>query len=794
MTAGISDDIPALFSLSFALGEYNGTIPGSNEKIRKHRRKRGTFMKIAVMTWFHYDNYGTVLQAASLVKLLREFGHEAEIIDYFPQERVLRMPPGSSRAQFIRRFRRLRNNDRTAKNPVITTQVSGEAFERFRKDHLPLTDYCATLTDLERLNDRYDAFVCGSDRIWLPMYFDPRFFLDFVHDPLRMIAYAPSILDTGETDEHVLKKMQELIGRFTHLSVREEEGRHFLGESFGKKTKEPAAPLLLVDKEEWGSRLQLPGEEEEHYLLAVFQGDNRSYWDAAEKLAARLELKLRIIPVRSLDLMREGAVTDPIGPVDYISMIRNADYICTDSYHATLLSLLFEKQFCSFERYAGRENLVLNRRIRHILSAVSLSSRLYAIDAPLERYLEAIDYIPVNYKINALKITSREFMQTSLDAVAAHVQETSPAKRHILQGYELCSGCGACTAACEQSALQVVRQDDGFLRAVVEEEKCIRCERCRMVCPFQNEQSGKNVAEGWLLSYQDEEDAFRQDASAGALCSRLERLLHKEGRAVAGCVFDEQTQTALHTLVLPEDDQSGLDAHKGSKHMPGDFSGALNKLKEYSGPAAIFGLPCQIEGARKLFWDRNDILYIEIVCGGVPSYLLYEKYKRSFKGRARLNSDSFALAVSYRQLPGQGRFVKVTDGAAEKIIPRKKDAFTRVTDSGVYFGEACYECRWRDRSSADLRIGDYRFGLHSNEETSQSICICMTPEGRQLLNHLMTEGYWEGLHKLSMEEYLTKMPGINPPRPVFYEELSEKFQDEKMSLHKIINEYVKPFE
>ena len=70
----------------------------------------------------------------------------------------------------------------------------------------------------------------------------------------------------------------------------------------------------------------------------------------------------------------------------------------------------------------------------------------------------------------------------------------------------------------------------------------------------------------------------------------------------------------------------------------------------------------------------------------------------------------------------------------------------------------------------------------------------MTPEGRQLLNHLMTEGYWEGLHKLSMEEYLTKMPGINPPRPVFYEELSEKFQDEKMSLHKIINEYVKPFE
>lgn len=751
-------------------------------------------MKIAVMTWFHYDNYGTVLQAASLVKLLRQFGHEADIIDYFPQDRILRMPKTSRSGRVLRRFMKARQASAGGKNPIITTQISGETFDLFRAQNMTLTDYCATLTDLERLNDEYDAFVCGSDRIWLPMYFDPRFYLDFVQDPLRMIAFAPSILDTGDTDPLILKKMQTLISRFTHLSVREEEGRHFLGEMFGKKTQELADPLLLVDREEWGSKLQLPGEEEEHYLLAVFQGENRSYWDAADKLAARLGLTFRIIPIRSQDLTRTGALTDPVGPVDYISIIRNADYICTDSYHATILSLLFEKQFCCFERFTRRGQLALNIRIRHILDAVGLGSRLYSIDAPLERYLEMIDYIPVNYKLEALKITSREFLRSSLEKVEAHVAEAQEKKRHILQGYSLCSGCGACAVVCEQQAVQVNLQEDGTLRAVVDEEKCIRCGRCRMVCPFQNEAQGKTVAEGRLLSYQDEEDGLRINASAGALCARLSRILHEKGWAVAGCVFDEETQHAMHTVVLPEDDALLLDAFRGSKYMQSDFSSALSILSSQEGPSAIFALPCQIDAARKVFWNREDILYIEILCGGVPPYLLYEKYRKSFRGRSGLHAENFALALSFRQVPQQGRYVRVTDGDSEKVIPRQKDAFTRVTDSRIYFCESCYECRWRERSAADLRIGDYRIGLPSDLETMESSCLCMTEKGKQLLNDLMTSGYWEGLHKKNLEQYLMQSPGGNPPRPVFYEELCSRFQDEKVSLSKILGEYVKPFE
>ena len=752
-------------------------------------------MKIAVMTWFHYDNYGTVLQAAALVKLLRQFGHEADIIDYFPQEHVLCLPRISRRRRLFRRF--LRSGRPTAAvsgNPVITTRISGEVFDRFRSETMTLTDYCATLTDLERLNDEYDAFVCGSDRIWLPMYYDPRFYLDFVNDPLRMIAYAPSILDTEDIDPLVMEKMKALISRFTYLSVREEEGRKLIGEVFGKKTQELADPLLLVDREEWGSRLQLPGEDEEHYLLAVFQGENRSYKDAADKLAARLGLVLKMIPIRSADLKMAGAIADPVDPVEYMSLIRNADYICTDSYHATIIALLFEKQFCTFERYTKRDQLPLNIRVRHILDSVGLISRLYTIDAPLERYLEVIDYIPVNYKINALRITSKEFLRTSLEKVEAHAAETQERKRHILQGYSLCIGCGACEAVCEQHAVKVELQDSGELRAVVDEEKCVHCERCRMVCPFQNEAQGKTIAESTLLSYQDEEEEMRLNASAGALCARLSEILHDSGMAVAGCVFDEATQKAFHTMVLPEDDKEALSGFKGSKFMQSGFSSVLQALSGREGPAVIFGTPCQIEGARRVFWNRNDIVYIEIICGGVPPYLLYEKYRRSFRGRQGLNAESFAIVPSFRQVPQSGRYVRVSDGASEKVIPRKKDAFTRVIDSRVYLCEACYECRWRDRSAADLRIGDYRMGVPADLETSQSICICMTPKGRDLLNQLMIAGYWEGLHKRKLEDYLIQTPGGNPPKPVFYEEMRAKFMDEKTAIAKILNDYVKPFE
>ena len=248
------------------------------------------------------------------------------------------------------------------------------------------------------------------------MNFDPRFYLDFVKDPERMIAYAPSILETDNTDPMVTERMKELISRFRHISVREENGRRYLNDVFVTKALELADPTLLIAPDEWDGALQLPSSGDDHgdrYMLVMFRNPSRSYQDAAATLAARLLLPQIIIPIHESDLKLENAITDSVGPNQFVSLIRNADYICTDSYHGIALALSFQKEFCCFERFTDRKVLQLNDRVRYILDAVGLRSRLYNPETSIEQYITPIDFIPVNYKL------SREDIQSMVEAASA---------------------------------------------------------------------------------------------------------------------------------------------------------------------------------------------------------------------------------------------------------------------------------------------------------------------------------------------------------------------------------------
>ncbi len=908
-------------------------------------------MKIAIMTWFHYDNYGTVLQAAALVKALQNRGHQVDVIRYFPKEQVYSIPTKNLKKALVKRVRSQRQ---TEQNPPIVSVIAGEAFNAFREQYMTFTDYCSTLTDLESLNNSYDAFICGSDLIWLPRYFDPRYYLDFVKDTDCMIAYAPSLLDDGEADPTVLTRMGDLIRRFKHLSVREETGRKMLDSVFEIHTEEVADPVLMLSVEEWNSMIDemerreaqqqettavleetveadyesfedgteiteddeetaadiegaefaeaeadtdaeeaaeteadtdaeivaeteadtdaekaaetetdtdtekfaeaeadsymeepiesdtdagvsensepetdvelfagmaaetdgveaddasettadiepdvsaaadaeasdddfaelivevsdssdvshaVSDDEEDEYegdLVICFQGKHLLYWEAAEKLAARLSLRVQIIPIYQNDLDRKGCIQGTVSPLRFAQLIRDASYVCTDSYHATVLALQFGTELCCFERYTDRAELGRNARIRHILDAVGLLNRLYDSEASLETFLAPIDWIPVNYKLEALRIKSDRYLNDSLDAVETHVSEKSQPVPHVLETFSLCVGCGACEAVCEKDAVHLSMNRHGFLQAVVDEERCIRCGRCTEVCPLRERIAGNQIASGRLLSYTDEESAALHGVSAGGLAARLALVLHEQGYAAAGCVLDEAQQAAVHVLVKPDDEAELLEQFKGSKYLQSSMNNFWAELKDYDGPLVLFGTPCQIASARNVLAGREDVFYVDIVCGGVPSALLYRKYQES-----------------------QNR-----KGFFRRPLPM--DCFDRMVDLAQCNMQACYECRWRDRSAADLRIGDLRTDFAGRRGAERaSLGIVLTDAGTQMINQLMISGYWEGLKKENLAAYIGTHQALNPIKPVFYEELTEQLGNEKTSMKRLLRNYVQPFE
>ncbi len=807
-------------------------------------------MKIAIMTWFAQDNYGTVLQAASLSRQLRDLGHEADIICYFPRDTVYTLPGKAARKSMLRQLRAERKSEN---NPVIVTQRAGSAFSAFRSSYLTLTRYCETMTDLEALNEEYDAFLCGSDLIWLPRYFDPHYYLDFVRDPERMIAYAPSFLEDGLADRFVLEQMGSLIRRFTHLSVREGAGRRKLDAIFEIQTEEVADPVLMMNAEQWHALLdeyfsreekdadsQLPLFEslpsaadaapepetvsspvsntaavsddnaaresddvsdaavtdgdpaamgrqdnaltdpdsaeypapdmlrtpERGYILQFFQCDHFIYREAVQKLAERLDLDVKIIPVHQNDLDRPGCISSIVGPMEFVDLIRKAAYVCTDSYHATCLSLLFTRELCCFDRFTERDQQGRNARIHYILDLVGLSGRLYDPQAPLENYLSGIDWVPVNYKMDALRLTSDKYLRSALEDVQLHINRTRPEHLHVLEGYTLCTGCGACQHVCPHQAVKVDVDDMGFLHAAVDEETCTRCGECTHVCPMRQPLSGSRIASGNLLSYKDEDEAFIPDCAAGGLASRLGRILLAQGCAVAGCSAGQDSAQPCHLLIKPDDDPSLLDQFKGSHYGQSSLVSLWQQLQDYPDPVAFFGTPCQISAVKKVFPDRDNLICIDLVCGGVPSALLQRKYelalhKRHFFGRRRINEESMQ----------------------------------RIADLGSSLMEACYECRWRDMSQADLRLGDLRTDFPGRRGAADStLVICLTGKGRSLLEQLMISGYWEGLKKEDISAYIHTHPARNPIKPVFYRDLMGQLSNQKTSVGHILNEYVKPLE
>ena len=206
-------------------------------------------MKIALLTWFHFSNYGTALQVYALTSVLRGMGHQVDVINYKPgffKPRTLQDMSPRSVAKWVKG----KLVGESVGSPYYKSYEDPEReelFASFISEHLSFTSECRTLSDLCDLNGKYDAFVCGSDQIWSPNNFNPRYFLDFVASADKMIAYAPSIGLGHIADGYVAEQMKELIGRFKHLSVREAQGAALIRELTGAEARATLSLRILPE-------------------------------------------------------------------------------------------------------------------------------------------------------------------------------------------------------------------------------------------------------------------------------------------------------------------------------------------------------------------------------------------------------------------------------------------------------------------------------------------------------------------------------------------------------------------
>lgn len=739
------------------------------------------------MTWFHYPNYGTSLQVVALVRSIEKLGYSVEVIKYLPHGKIVTKSNYKNPVFYITKIKKKISNLHLR---TVIDDYRIAAFQRFLDKEILLTPLCRTESELFTLNNQLDTFVCGSDQIWAPSCFDPKYFLNFAQEPSRIIAYAPSIGLPKIEDVYVRNRMRECVERFQHLSVREAQGQEIIRELCNKEAVVVLDPTLLLSSDEWDA-MKVKTEDKNPYILCYFLGNNKQSWQHVNKLSEETGLPVKVIPVFAQNLKRGFHVVNGVGPAEFLGLVSNADFICTDSFHGTVFSILYEKPFYTYERFSNKDRNSQNSRIYNLLNTAGLEDRLIKDKTKLNGDPLNCKFQDAKRRLESEKKKSINYLENALKKSTASVVVPQPPYKIT----NTCCGCGICENICNQRAIEIKRNEDGFLNAFIDQDQCIGCGLCKKVCPYCGETSteiDKNAHK--LFMVRSKQLDVLQLSSSGGAGYEISKLLCEQGYDVVGCTYDKERSEAVHQFV-PAKEIKKLYIFQGSKYIQSNSADAFKDVVRNSGKAVVFGTPCQIAGMDRLLklkGKRDKFVLVDLICHGVPSQNLWIKY---LKEGSKKHGYGLMPEVTFRYKLKGWREMYIHIEGHERVYTclDRKDLFYRFYLLGHCYAPVCYECRYRTNSAADIRIGDYWGHRYEKVKDGVSMVITMTRTGKSVLQQLQIENRIE-FQRMDCNEYWTVQYPQNPIKPVFYENLMRGLKEESISLETIADQYCKEFE
>lgn len=345
--------------------------------------------KVAIITITNSGlNFGNRLQNYALQEKLKEYGVEVETIV---------SAKSFLNSIFISWLRRMVKNN-------VKRSRRRKFFEEFNMKYVKSSNR----TRYEKLNEEafakeYDAFISGSDQVWNPnFHFNSEFeFMTFA-EPVKRYSYAASF-GVDSIPEPYTENYKTWLGQMRKISVRELKGKDIVKDLAGKDALVHIDPTMLLTKEQYIHIEERPLQKlPERYLLVYFLGHKTSEYNSFINKVAEKE---------GLELIELSELSDnefyDIGPQHFIYLFRHAKYICTDSFHGTVFSIIFEKRFTVF--YRQSKEVPMNNRIQTVLDKMWLSERLFG-KLTSEESMAEMDYREVNRRIEAEKKEAENYL------------------------------------------------------------------------------------------------------------------------------------------------------------------------------------------------------------------------------------------------------------------------------------------------------------------------------------------------------------------------------------------------
>lgn len=382
--------------------------------------------KVGIITIVNVNNYGAELQAFATFRKLQLMGYNAEIINYlyykdwqYIDSKMSRSFNSMSIKGKIIYFAKYRVASFVLNKilPLICKDVKQRIanFNSFHQHNTRFSKLYKSMKDLYTDTPIYDVYMVGSDQVWNPnasSSIEP-YFLTFAPHSALTVSYASSFGVSKIENNSIANRIKLGLSSIKTISVRESSGVNLVKELTGRTAQLVCDPTLLLNKSEWTMFMKPVSNMPQRYVL-IYQ---LSESDAIVKLATRIG-KQEQIPVyrickRAFKVKKDKGVVNILnaGPSEFLSLITNASFIITNSFHGTAFSINFDVPFYTVVS-AKKKN---NNRMESLLDYVGLGKRIVKDDVDITNLpIVGYDVNATQLKLKSFRLESEKFLEDAL--------------------------------------------------------------------------------------------------------------------------------------------------------------------------------------------------------------------------------------------------------------------------------------------------------------------------------------------------------------------------------------------
>lgn len=383
--------------------------------------------KVAIVSCYFQHNYGSQLQAFATQQILDDLGIKNYTIDnsgldasvkgakvkyYLSHITDYKIFANKMGYVFSRLYQKI--NKPYGRKAAKRAKAFNSYIKKFR-----LTSKCSSYKELADYVEReYTDVLVGSDQLWLPSNIDADYYtLNWVPKEINKISYSTSFGVSSLTDAYIAKT-KAFLSRFQYISVREESAVTIVEKAIGQKPEMVCDPTLLLDGNRWAAIVADQELINKPYIMCYLIGNNPEHRKFARMLAEKTGCSIVSLPhmgkYKKVDKNYSDIEVFDAGPEEFVNLIRHANYICTDSFHATVFSILNHKEYFTFMRFKEGKGST-NTRIDSLFDIIGFDKRLVSDFEDIDKYLKnSIPYEKIDTRLSLYRKASIEFLKKAL--------------------------------------------------------------------------------------------------------------------------------------------------------------------------------------------------------------------------------------------------------------------------------------------------------------------------------------------------------------------------------------------